>query len=156
MTSSRLLQLGTAGLVAASIGCAPENPANFWSVGAQYELSIAVTERPAQLPGLPRQLVDSLRVVLSIDSVNADSMFGRYAEALDPLGVSIGDGTIGPQLVAAHVSSDSFTLVVAPNVIDAQVVMTGALQNGIGTGAWRQLAPDGPSGTFVIRRTERQ
>ncbi len=155
MTPKRHSQLGLVLAVTGLVGCDRAKPNEFWQAGASYELRIAVNERPAHLPSVPAPATNSLRVVVSIESASADSLFGRYSDGLDSLGVMVGDGSIGPQLVAIHAQADSFTLVLAPNVMDAQVVMTGTVRDDIGTGAWRQLAPAAPAGSFEVRRVPR-
>lgn len=141
--------------LAAGVGCERARSSEYWHAGANYELRILVEERPSQLPGAPVPPADSLRLVIAIDSSLSDSLFGRYEGELDSLGVFTGDRTLGPQLVAMRTWPDSFTLVLAPNVMDAQVVMAGRVRDGVGSGTWRQLAPAAPAGTFSVSRIPR-
>ncbi len=137
---------------AAFFACTSSESERFWQVDADYEVWIADSERPVRSAEQPEPATDSMRVRMSPDSVGRDSLFGRYSRTLDSLGVSIGDGFPEAQEIALLESGDSFSLVFAPNVIDAQVVMSGKLRNGTGSGSWRQLGPASPAGVFTVRK----
>lgn len=144
-TLSLVLSLG--------LGCERATPSSeFWRAGERYELRITVDERPVQPSEVPVPSVDSLRVIIVIDSAAHDSLYGRYEGALDSLGVFTGDQSTSPHLVALRARPDSFTLILAPNVMDAQIFMKGAVRDGVGAGSWRQLAPAAPAGRFRVSK----
>ena len=151
--ASRLLVCAVA--LTVSVGCGGARADEYWQSGSSYELRIIVEQRPSPLPGVPVPPSDSLRLVIALDSAMSDSLFGRYEGALDSVGVFTGDRTIGSQLVAMRTWPDSFALVLAPNVMDAQVIMSGRVRDGVGAGTWRQLTPAAPAGRFSVSRIPR-
>jgi hypothetical protein len=57
--------------------CTRPAVSEYWHAGAVYDLHVVVLERPAQLPGTPSPIADSLRLFVTVDSVRADSLSGR-------------------------------------------------------------------------------
>jgi hypothetical protein len=84
--------------------------------------------------------------------VRGDSIFGRYLGRLDSLGVPITEKGEDSSPVAGRSQGDSFTIVLAVNVVDGELTMQGTQRVGIGSGAWRRPAPPSASGTFEIRK----
>lgn len=153
-TALRKATLRTVSLVLAlGLGCdRAAADSQFWRAGERYELRIWVDERPLQPADVPVPAADSLRVIVVIDSAARDSLYGRYEGSLDSLGVFTGDQGTNPQRVALRARPNSFTLILAPNVMDAQVFMQGAVRDGLGSGSWTQLAPAAPSGRFRVSK----
>lgn len=149
----RSLALVSAIMTAAGIAsCNRASETDFWKTMTSYDLHLSVGERPSRLPGLPPPATDSLHVRIMIDSLRGDSLFGRYEGRFDSLAVPVGDMGQSPALVAGGVQGSVFTLVLAPNVIDAELVLSGTLLPGLGSGTWRKQSPVPYYGTFKIRQ----
>lgn len=142
-------------VLATTVGCERTAQSDFWQPGASYEVHLHVEERPSQHPEIPVPPTDSVRVVVTIDSARRDSLYGRYAGALDSIGVFTVDNTLEPLRVAVRVWPDSFAVTLAFLVIDAEVELIGQVRDGVGAGAWRQLSPATPAGRFEVRRISR-
>ena len=148
-------------LVSAGLGsvcitsCTRSVESDFWKAGISYDLHFKVSERPARLPGVAMPATDSLHVQVTIDSIRGDSLFGRYVGRFDSLAVPVGDLGQSPQLVGGRAQADSFTLVLAPNVIDAELVASGKMRQEVGSGAWRKQSPLPYGGAFEIRKANK-
>lgn len=153
MTVPRFVRLTAIASTLAMVACRPAPSSDFWATNQEYELRIAMTTRPVRLSNLP-PIDDSVALSISFDSVNADSMFGRYGEGLERIGMPINDGGLGPQMVSVRMAGDAFTLTLAPNVLDAMVVMEGHVRQGVGYGTWKPIAPSSAAGTFVMRKVK--
>jgi hypothetical protein len=132
--------------------CSGVSDTGFWKPMTSYDLHLRVGERPSRLPGLPAPVTDSLHVRIMIDSLRGDSLFGRYEGRFDSLAVPVGDMGQSPALVAGGVQDSVFTLVLAPNVIDAELILSGSLRPGVGSGTWRKQSPVPYYGTFEVRQ----
>ena len=142
-------------LIVGITGCTRSVESDFWKAGASYDLHVKVSQRPTRLPGLAMPATDSLHVQVTIDSTRGDSLFGRYAGRFDSLAVPVGDMGQSPQLVGGRAEADSFSLVLAPNVIDAELVASGKVRQNVGFGAWRKQSPLPYGGAFEIRKANK-
>lgn len=138
-------------ILAGIVGCQRASHPGFWQVGERYDIHLHVDKRLVPYPGIPVPPMDSLHALVTIDRAARDSLYGRCECPLDSIGVFTTDDR-DPLLVAVRVSADSFTLVLAFQVIDAEVALSGSVRDGVGTGTWRQLSPGTPTGRFEVRR----
>lgn len=138
------------GLVVSS--CIRPDANEYWRAGAVYELRVAVLDRPTRLPGIPLPPTDSVLLLVVVDSVISDSLFGTYRGSLDSLGVSLrDDDSIAPRIVG-WASADSFTILIDPAFVDGHLSLRGELSNGLGGGQWHQASPAALAGRFELRR----
>lgn len=141
-------------VVGGANGCRGSRENDFWQAPATYDLVLQVTDRPARLPNLPVPSTDSLHVAIMVDSLRGDSVFGRYKAHFDSLGVPVGDMGLSPAFISGRIERDSFTLVLAPNVIDAELVAGGTVVGGQAAGTWHRISPLPYRGRFQIRRSK--
>lgn len=134
--------------------CTRPSGSEYWHAGAAYDLQVVVLERPAQLPGTPLPTADSLRLLVTVDSVRADSLFGTYGGSLDSLGISLRDDDTIARRMVGWVSADSFVIVLDPAFLDGHLSFSGMVRDGVGRGLWRQVSPAAPAGGFEIRRRQ--
>lgn len=138
-----------------SLSCGRSRQDEFWKAGTNYDVYFRVTERAPRLPELPPPAADSLHGHLAVDSVRGDSIFGRYVGRLDSLGVPITEKGDDSAPIGGRVQGDSFTVVLAVNVVDGELTMHGTQRAGIASGSWRRPAPPSASGTFEIRKVSK-
>jgi len=149
------IQLSTAAALFLSVSCGRSTQDDFWKAGTNYDVHFSVTERAPRLPELPPPAADSLHGRLAVDSVRGDSIFGRYLGRLDSLGVPITEKGEDSAPIGGRVQGDSFTIVLAVNVVDGELTMQGTQRGRIGSGTWRRPAPPSASGTFEIRKVSK-
>ena len=124
-----------------------------WHRGERYSLGIAVTGRGLLVPELRdalRPSADSLIFSLSVDSVRADSAFGRWCGDLRALGISPrGVPVTSAMPFVASFESDSIFINMFPGLIDAQFYLIGRHQGADVAGTFNDVSPH-VVGTFRI------
>lgn len=126
---------------------------DFWQAGREYVLEMRVVNRPALTAELQQYfapLSDTSRVVLRLDSLIRDSVYGTYDANFRHLGVII--GAVGPaaQQFAGRASDDSIDIQLSPNAADAGLWVRGQWHGHSLTGRWA-TERGSTKGTFVIR-----
>ena len=149
----RTWPLAFASIAVLALGhCSNRKRIEFWSANHAYDLYLRVNERPFSAPGTPRPATDSLHIRVWVDSIVGDSVFGRYNGRFDSLGIAAGDigGTVSR--MAGKTADSVFLLTIAPNVIDAELILSGSIQRGVGTGTWEVRSPPAYGGAFELRK----
>jgi hypothetical protein len=100
-----------------------------------YTAHLAVTSTGSQ----PSQLRDSTAVVLSVDSVRRDSVFGTYTANFRQIGVLAGRAGPGPQIFVGRQAESRISLRLTPDATDAGVLLEGVSSNGVLAGTWRTI-----------------
>jgi hypothetical protein len=151
----RNLRLGALGVSLAILNahCAPSEEQSLWTPGGRYELSLVVTERihtrPIQSPQSP-QISDTSNVLLQLDSVRGDSLFGTYRADFRRFAIRVGRVTPGPQLFVGRMRFDSVWLELTPEATDAGLLIAGSLARDGATGVWA-TETSSASGQFYLR-----
>jgi hypothetical protein len=138
-------------LVVAVSACDRSPGQAFWRSGRRYDLHLVVKERGPRLPEFMPPRTDSLDGELVVDSIRGDAWVGRYTARLDSIGIGIHEYGQYDYQAAGRMWGDSFEVVIAPNLIDAQLPIYGVLRSTIGVGKWQWRYAARMGGTFQIR-----
>jgi hypothetical protein len=144
-------------LLPALAGACDSRSQSFWRPGATYTLTLIPNERAKLLQEVERSLgtpKDSVRGLLTVDSLRIDSVWGTFDVQLQEIGLLI--PTVGrqPPRFAGSRSEDRFVLQLNTQVTDAGVWLEGTVSQGA-AGSWKaaqrslegnfRLSPNGGS-----------
>lgn len=139
-------------VAAAAIACTADRQAGAWKAGDEYEALLRVVERPTPLPGSAAPTADSVQVRLTVDSVRADSVFGRYSGRFADARLPVDDRVQSPKLFVGVVNDTSMLITLAPDVVDAELILTAPGGGTDVSGEWRRQSPMAFRGTFQLRK----
>lgn len=121
---------------------------------SRYALVLTVDRRPPLTPEVAShlgQVVDSMTIILRVDSVRADSVFGIYGGEPRRIGAMIG-GAQRPRRFAGRQAGRSFTIELSPEATDVGLLLSGRATTELqGEGTW-QTELSSLSGRFRLSR----
>lgn len=141
------------GALVSVCGCGRPGESAFWEVNRSYLVELHATRRwPLPLEWQDfRPLSDSLRIVIRLDSMTRDSLFGSYDGNLRILGVRAGTSADTSRRVIGRIAGDSVHLTVEPAVRHGELWLTGVLVGEELRGQWVTNASPRIEGRFEIR-----
>jgi hypothetical protein len=136
-------------------GCQRSRERTLWLAPSDYDVQLVVAERgrlTAELQQAVGRTRDTAMVLVHVDSIVRDSIFGSYtSESMHSLGVMVGRATPGPQLIAGSIGAGRFSLTLSPDARDAGLILEGASVGDTGDGSWR-VESGATKGNFHISR----
>lgn len=133
------------------VACRAPGQARDGQARATMFLDLHVKVRPVQ-PTAGVAVEDSATVLLTVDSIAGDTLFGTYSPRLDRLGLRVGRVTPGPQVFVAKLTNDSIWFELTPDAADAGLEGHGVMADSGYTGVWITDATHA-RGMFRLTRT---
>lgn len=131
-----------------AIACRPQTEGNFWAAGRTYEVLLSgVSQQAGTAPSVVG--ADTVTVVIHVDSVLSDSLFGTYTGNFAAVGLLVGRASPGPQYLIGKVTAARVQLELSPDATDAGLLLDGRENSGAYEGSWNVENRSG-RGTFLL------
>ena len=128
--------------------CSPKGQGAFWTGPGSYEVSLMGSgEQPLRDT---TGKADTLVVLVHVDSIARDSLFGSYESDFRRVGLMVGRASPGPQYVVGRISGGASSLELTPDATDAGLLLEGKVAGRAMHGTWHTEA-HGRSGLFTLR-----
>jgi hypothetical protein len=141
-------------LVLLALACTRNDVSDVWRAGGRYELKLGLSHQPSLVPEQQRYFnppVDSVTLLLSVDSVVAGKVYGKVAGETRHFPVSF--HAIGGDYFSATRSREHWTITINPDANDTGLALEGQLSHGAIAGNWVTRYSSQSNGKFRLAPT---
>src|SRR3954464_15590957 len=113
-------------LVLLALACARNDVSDVWRAGGKYELKLALSHQPSLIPEQQRHFdppVNSVTLILSVDSVVAGKAYGKVAGDTRHFPVTF--HAIGGDRFSATRGREHWTITINPDANDTGLALDG-------------------------------
>jgi hypothetical protein len=151
VNSPRSVVLAVSAIIVALEGCARHRASDFWVLGTHYNLVLHLSEKPTLTPERAAYfapVVDSVVLLLQLDSVREDRAFGTYRGDFRHFPVAY--ASIGDSTFVSSRSSEHWQVTLSGAATDAGLTLEGEHSQGKLRGTWQVRSSNSPHGEFTI------
>jgi hypothetical protein len=141
-------------LILLVLACARNDVSDFWRAGGEYHLKLVLTDRPSLTPEQERYFnpqVDSVTLLLSVDSIVAAKVYGRVAG--DTRHFPVAFHAVGGDHFSATRAREHSTITINPAATDTGLSLDGELSHGAVAGGWTTRSSLQTNGRFRLAPT---
>jgi hypothetical protein len=137
-----------------ALACTRNDVSDVWRAGGKYELKLALSHQPILIPEQQRffyPAVDSVTLLLSVDSIVAAKAYGKVAGDTRHFPVSF--HAVGGDHFSATRSREHWTITINPDATDTGLGLDGQLSHGVIDGNWVTRYSSQANGKFRLAPT---
>jgi hypothetical protein len=152
MTDAARVRTALCMLFAGSVGiaCSPSDQQPFGRAPGIYEVRLTGESASRPLLNTAGQ-IDTVVVLVHVDSIAHDSIFGTYEAEFHRVGLMVGRASPGPQYVAGVIKGDSMHFELTPDATDAGLLLEGSSDGRGVRGTWHTEA-HARGGVFTLNK----
>ncbi len=138
-------------MIVALLGCERNRTSDFWVLAKSYHLVLHLSVRPALTPERATYfapVVDSVVLILQVDSVQQDHAFGTYRGDRRHFPVTF--ASLGDSTFVSVRSREHWQVTLSGAATDAGLQLTGEQGHEKLRGTWQMRSSDTPRGEFTI------